>query len=115
MRTLHTYFAYVVVAGNLLAGGWGIVLWRRRKPEPRAFWIALGAAWAAIYVQGLMGLLLFERYRPPFRHHFYGFLFAIITLVVFPLRGEQRRRRLGAFSVVTLFIGIVAVRATLSL
>lgn len=115
MRTLHTYFAYVVVAANLLVGAWGVVLWRRRRLEVRAFWIALGAAWATIYVQGLMGLLLFERYRPPFRHHFYGFLFAIITLVVFPLRGEQQRRRLGAFAFATIFIGIVAVRATLSL
>ena len=57
---------------------------------------------------------MFERYQPPFKHHFYGFLFAIITLAVFPLRGEEPRRTLLVFSVATLFIGIVAIRAIFS-
>jgi hypothetical protein len=33
---------------------------------------------------------------------------------VFPLRGEQPRRTLLVFSVATLFIGIVAIRAIFS-
>jgi hypothetical protein len=36
-------------------------------------------------------------------------------LVVLPVRSEQPRTRLLVFSVATLFIGIVAVRATVSL
>jgi hypothetical protein len=115
MRTLHSYWAYVVVATNLAVGVAGLILWRRRRSAPRPYWIALGIAWATIYVQGLFGLVMFEDYRPPFRHHFYGFLFAIVTLLVWPLRGEQEARRLLVFSAATLFIGIVAVRATLSL
>jgi hypothetical protein len=115
MRALHSNFAYVVVATNLIVGGWGLVLWRRNRAATRTFWTALGIAWATIYVQGLLGLTLFERYKPPFKHHFYGFLFAIITIAVFPVRSENPRTRLLVFSVATLFIGIVAVRATLSL
>lgn len=120
MRTLHTNWAYLVIASNLVAGTWGLVTYRRatdgRKAAPaRAFWIVLGLAWATIYVQGLLGLAIFERHKPPFKHHFYGFLFVIITLAVFPLRGEDPRRTLLVFSLATLFIGIVAVRATLSL
>lgn len=114
MRILHGYFGYVVCALNLLVGAAGIVLYRRRRAATRSFWIALGVAWSSIYVQGLMGLAMFERYRPDFRHHFYGFLFAVITLAVFPLRGDDPRRTLLVFSVATLFIGIVAVRAILS-
>jgi hypothetical protein len=110
----HSSFGYVVVALNLIVGILGVVLYRRRRPASRNFWIALGVAWTSIYVQGLMGLALFERCKPDFRHHFYGFLFAIITLAVFPLRGEDPRRTLLVFSVATLFIGIVAVRAVLS-
>jgi hypothetical protein len=115
MRTLHANFAYVVVLLNLGVGIWGVVLYRRKKDAARPYWYALGAAWASVYVQGLLGLTLFERYKPPFKHHFYGFLFVIITLAVFPLKGENSRRTLLVFSVATLFIGIVAVRATLSL
>ena len=114
MRTLHSNFAYVVAAANLAVGGWGVVLYRRKQGATRPFWIALGVAWASIFVQGLLGLAMFERYQPPFRHHFYGFLFAIITLAVFPLRGENPRRTLLVFSVATLFIGIVSIRAIFS-
>lgn len=115
MRTLHTNWAYLVIASNLVAGTWGLVTYRRKATPAKAFWIVLGLAWATIYVQGLLGLAMFERHKPPFKHHFYGFLFVIITLAVFPLRGEDPRRTLLAFSLATLFIGIVAVRATLSL
>lgn len=115
MRTLHSYWAYVVVAANLIVGIWGLALWRRRAAATRNFWIGLGAAWATIFVQGLMGLVIFNDYKPPFKHHFYGFLFVIVTVLVWPLRGEEPRRRLLVFSAATLFIGIVAVRATLSL
>jgi hypothetical protein len=115
MEAIHNNIAYVVIASNLIVGVVGLVLWKRRATAKRGFWIALGIAWASIYVQGLLGLTLFERHKPPFKHHFYGFLFVIITLAVFPLRGEEPRRTLLVFSVATLFIGIVAVRATLSL
>jgi hypothetical protein len=114
MRTLHANFAYVVLATNLIVGIAGIVMYRRKVVPDRRYWIALGGGWASIYVQGAMGLAMFEQERPEFRHHFYGFLFAIITLAVFPLRGENPRRTLLVFSVATLFIGIVAVRAILS-
>lgn len=115
MRNFHSYWAYVVVVANLAVGIWGVVLYRSKKPARRPYWIALGAAWASIYIQGALGLLIFERYKPPFKHHFYGFLFVVITLAVFPIRGEDPRRTLLTFSVATLFIGIVAIRATLSL
>jgi hypothetical protein len=115
VRTLHSYWAYVVIASNLGVGVWGLIQWRRKREARRSFWIALGVAWVSIYIQGALGLAMFERHKPPFKHHFYGFLFAIITLAVFPIRGEAPRRTLLVFSIATLFIGIVAVRATLSL
>jgi len=115
MQTLHNYWAYVVVVANLVVGLWGLVLWRRKQTAHRPFWIGLAAAWASIIVQGFLGLLMFEQRQPPFSHHFYGFLFVVIMLVVLPVRSEQPRTRLLVFSVATLFIGIVAVRATYSL
>jgi hypothetical protein len=114
MRQIHENFAYVVLALNLGVGAWGLVTWRRRRTAARPFWITLAGAWISIYVQGAMGLAMFEREQPEFRHHFYGFLFAVITLSVFPLRGEDPRRTLLVFSIATLFIGIVAVRAIMS-
>jgi hypothetical protein len=115
VRALHSYWAYVVLGSNLIAGVSGLVVWRRKVTPSRAFWIALATAWATIYVQGALGLALFERYKPDFKHHFYGFLFAIITLCVLPVRSEQPRTRLLVFSVASLFIGIVAIRAITSI
>lgn len=115
MRTLHSWWAYIVVASNLAVGIWGLLRWRGKKGPSRPFWISLAAAWAAIVIQGVMGLAMFERYKPPFKHHFYGFLFAIVAIAVLPLRSEDERRRLLVFSAATLFIGIVAIRATYSL
>ena len=115
MRALHANFGYVVVAANLVVGLWGIILWRRNQTVGRSFWIALACAWITIYVQGILGLAIFGRpVRAEFRHHFYGYLFAIITMAVFPIRGENPRRTLIVFSAATLFIGIVAVRAMVS-
>jgi len=115
IRTLHSWWAYIVVASNLAVGVWGLVRWRRKTEPSRPFWFALAAAWGSIVTQGVLGLALFERYQPPFKHHFYGFLFAIVAIAVLPLRSEDERRRLLVFSAATLFIGIVAVRATYSL
>jgi hypothetical protein len=114
VRAFHSYWAYIVLASNLIVGVTGIVLWRRKVIPTRSFWIALAAAWASIYVQGALGLAMFERYKPDFKHHFYGFLFAIITLCVLPVRSEQPRTRFLVFSIASLFIGIVAIRAITS-
>jgi hypothetical protein len=114
MLTFHEYFAYVVAAANLGVGIWGVVLYRRKRPATRNYYIALAAAWATIYVQGVVGLALYNTYKPSFKHHFYGFLFAVITIAVFPIRGEEPKRTHLVFSVATLFIGIVAIRAIVS-
>jgi hypothetical protein len=116
LRVIHNNTAWVVVALNLLVGIWGLVAWRRKGEVGRPYWYALGAAWASIYVHGMLGLAMFEALQPPFRHHFYGFLFAFVTLYVFATqRAAKPSRRLFAFSVATLFIGIVSIRATFSL
>jgi bacteriorhodopsin len=115
VRTLHANFAWVVVAANLVAGIWGLIRHRRKQPPGRSFWIALAIAWGTIFVQGAMGLTLFQDFKPPFKHTFYGFLFVIVMLLVWPLRGENARTTQLVFSAATLFIGIVAVRAVFSL
>jgi hypothetical protein len=112
--TVHHYFAFFVAASNLAVGLWGV--WRHRKklPSVRAWWIGVGVAWVSVFVQGLLGLSLFQAHKPPFKHTFYGFLFVIVMLFVWPLRGETDRTRQFAFAIGTLFIGIVAVRAIFS-
>jgi hypothetical protein len=115
MRAIHANFSYIVFAANAAVGIWGLMLYRRRRAPRKPFWISLGVAWASIWVQGLLGLAIYNRpVKAEFKHQFYGYLFAIITLAVFPLRGEDPRRTLLVFSIATLFIGIVAVRAIIS-
>ncbi len=114
MSTVHLYFAFFVAASNLFVGAWGLWRHRRKLPPVRPFWIGVAIAWASVLVQGIMGLALFHTYKPPFKHTFYGFLFVIVMLFVFPLRGENDRTRQMVFAIGTLFIGIVAVRAIFS-
>lgn len=114
VKLIHENWAYVVIASNLVVGGIGAYLWRKDRIAPRNWWIALGAAWATIYVQGLLGLILYskETSKPSLKHTFYGFLFVVITIAIYPLRSEEKQRsRLAAFAFATLFIGIVAIRA----
>ena len=115
MRAIHADFAWVVVAANLAVGIWGLIRHRRKLPPIRPFWIALAIAWATIFVQGVLGLILFQDYKPPFKHTFYGFLFVVVMLLVWSLRGENERTTQLFFAAATLFIGIVAVRAVFSL
>ncbi len=115
MRAIHANWSYLVCAGNLIVGIWGLARYRRNQPATRPFWVSLGVAWSSIWIQGLLGLAIYNRpVKAEFRHQFYGYLFAIITLAVFPLRGEDPRRTQLVFSIATLFIGIVAVRAIIS-
>jgi hypothetical protein len=114
LLNVHHYFGFFVAASNLIVGGWGIVRHRRKLPSIRAFWIGVGVAWISVFLQGLMGLSLFHKYKPPFKHTFYGFLFVVVMLFVWPLRGESDRTRQLVFAIGTLFIGIVAVRAIFS-
>jgi hypothetical protein len=115
MRAIHANFSYIVCAANLIVGVWGLVLFKRKRAATRPFWISLGGAWASIWIQGLLGLAIYDRpVKAEFKHQFYGYLFAIMTLAVFPLKGDDPRRNLIVFSIATLFIGIVAVRAIIS-
>jgi hypothetical protein len=114
VKTNHANWANVVIAANLFVGIWGVYLWRKKATAPKSFWYALSGAWATIYVQGILGLIIYqgETKKPSLKHTFYGFLFVVITIAVFPLRsGEKPRSRLAAFAFATLFIGIVAIRA----
>jgi hypothetical protein len=112
---VHHYFAFFVAASNLAVGLWGIWRHRRKLLPTRAFWVGVGVAWVSVLVQGVLGLSLFHKYHPPFKHTFYGFLFVIVMLFVWPLRGETDRTRQLVFAIGTLFIGIVAIRAIFSL
>lgn len=115
MKALHANWAYVLLVSNLVVGVWGIVLYRRKREPSRTFWYSLAFAWITIWIQGFFGLAVYDRpVRAEFRHQFYGYLFAIITLAIFPLRTENKRRTLLLFSVASVFIGIVAVRAIIS-
>jgi drug/metabolite transporter superfamily protein YnfA len=115
LKQIHNDWAFVVAAANLIVGGWGVYMWRKQKIAPKQFWYALGGAWISIYIQGILGLAIFHKYPHPLKHTFYGFLFVVITLAIFPLRSEEKpRTRLAAFAWATLFIGIVAIRAIVS-
>lgn len=111
MRTFHHYWPYVVVVTNIAAGIWGLRIARRRGTAPPAFWRLVIAGQAALAVQVVVGVILFQRVRPPGVHVFYGFMLLIVAALSWAFRGEGPRRALTVSSAVALFVGVVTIRA----
>jgi len=115
VRTFHANWAYVVVSVNLLTGLWGLLFVRRRLPAPAAFWPVVGAGYAALAVQVVLGLALTRTLgNPPGIHMFYGFVVAIAAILVFAFRSEDAKHNVTYFAAVSLFVGAVSIRAMIT-
>jgi hypothetical protein len=71
---VHQALGGLVVAINLLAGIWGLLIWRGRLQANRAFEQVLALSHTIIFGQALLGLLLLAgKYRAPVQlHYVYG-------------------------------------------
>jgi hypothetical protein len=110
---LHELNAFLVVATNLLAFGWGAwYLWRKRYPG-RIYAHLLAAAQALLIAQVALGLLLLsDGHRAPDElHYLYGALALGAALAPWLYAPPVPARRLAWFVGATLFATALAVRA----
>ena len=113
MVGLHELNAFLVVATNLLAFGWGAwYLWRKRYPG-RIYAHLLAAAQALLIAQVALGLLLLsDGHRAPDElHYLYGALALGAALAPWLYAPPVPARRLAWFVGATLFATALAVRA----
>ena len=71
---VHQALGGFVVAINLVAGIWGLLIWRGRLTAGRAFEQVLALSHTVIFGQAVLGLLLLAgKYRAPVQlHYVYG-------------------------------------------
>ena len=113
MVGLHALNAFLVIATNLLAFGWGgWYLWRKRYPG-RIYAHLLAAGQALLIAQVGLGLLLLgDGYRAPDElHYLYGGLALCAALAPWLYAPPVPARRLAWFVGATLFATALAVRA----
>lgn len=115
MRAFHRDFFPIVTALNLIAGVWGLVLLRRGRRITRNFFVAVLAGQAALAIQVVVGVVMFQTVKPAnSMHAFYGFVLLIAAVLSHAFRGEKPRRALWVYTLIELFIGIVSVRGAMT-
>jgi len=126
MVAAHVAIGIVVIAANLIAGGWGGIAWLRHQPSV-GFWYALRIAQAAVILQvGLGAILLLSGREGNGLHYLYGVLPIVVSLLAEGARAgaaereltgldfeslpKERQRRI-ALAIVRRETGIMAVSA----
>ncbi len=110
---MHQSLGGLVVAINLVAGLWGLLVWRGRLRSSRLFEHALALSHAVIFGQALFGLLLLggARRAPVELHYVYGLAPAAAVLFAYSSRTADTRRNTLVFAVIAVVAGLLAARA----
>ncbi len=71
----HTLIAWFLVASNFVAGAWCVAKWRRAELYDRYLEHAIAIAHIGFFIQGITGVILFNRVGETADdfHLFYGF------------------------------------------
>jgi hypothetical protein len=110
---LHQLNAFVLVATNLLASGWGASYLLRKRYPGRVYAHVLAAGQALLIAQVALGLLLLSdgRRAPDQLHYLYGTLALCAALAPWLYAPPVPARRLAWFVGATLFATALSVRA----
>lgn len=110
---LHTFFAWVVVFANGLAGLWSLAAHWVEPARTRTLWWFVGAAQVLLFVQVALGvarLSELEGEAPQF-HTFYGFLCLIAVAILYGYRSQVSHIQHLLYGGGSLFIMGLAIRA----
>lgn len=114
--TIHYVLAYIVIAINLVAGVWGLIVWRGKLPANRLYAQVLAASQTVIIGQAVIGLLLLSQNLQAAEelHYVYGLIPAGLVIFAYSARRDDHRRNILIFSIAALLAAALAVRAFLS-
>lgn len=110
---LHSWWAWVAVVGNGLAGAWALAASRWDGLRFPALWWFTGMAQVAMFLQVVLGVALVsgqDREAPQF-HLFYGFLTLVAIAIVYSYRSQLRHRIHLLYGLGGLFIMGLGIRA----
>jgi hypothetical protein len=110
---LHAVNAVLLIAANLLAGGWGVVYIRRKRTPGRVYAHVLALAQSLVIAQIALGLLLLSggSATPDRLHALYGGLALLAVLSPWLYAPPVPARRLAWFVGATLLATALSIRA----
>jgi len=114
--SLHYGLGVAVIIVNLLAGAWGLAVWRGWLAPGRAFAQVLAASQTVIIGQAVFGLLLLSQNLRAAQqlHYVYGLLPAALVVFAYSARRDDQRRNILIFSIAGLLACALGVRAFIS-
>ncbi len=111
----HATWAWIVIAGNAMAGIWTLSAIRFEQMRTRALWWFTIFVQMAIYIQVLSGIYLVasEHKKMVAFHPFYGFVAIIASGFLFAYRDRMAHRLYWLYGLGGLFIAGLGIRAFL--
>ena len=118
---LHNFNVYLVFLSSLVAAVWGFILYFKKLPASRAWFISLWVSLAFGLLQGVLGISMVAVGLKPgggvgdyYLHYVYGGIVALglpLVWISFTTNGKNKRLDVLAYSIGALLIAVVAVRA----
>lgn len=103
---VHDVLAWVIVGGNAVVGLWALAAQWLEALRWRALWWAVAAAQGLLFVQAIVGVLLYSGIDGPSPrlHMFYGFLTLVSVAILYGYRVSLADRRYVLYGLGSLFI-----------
>ncbi len=110
---LHLWLGMLVIGINLVAGVWGLFVWRQRLPANRSFAQVLAASQTVIVGNAVLGLLLLSQNLRAAEqlHYVYGLLPAGMVIFAYSARRDNHLRNILIFSIAALLAAALATRS----
>ncbi|CAA9251000.1 MAG: hypothetical protein AVDCRST_MAG10-2229 [uncultured Acidimicrobiales bacterium] len=113
LAELHQSWAWVVIAGNGLAGLWALGAVRRPALRTAPLWWFTAAAQLSIFVEVGLGVgMVAGRDVPDLQFHmFYGFIMIVAVGIIYSYRQQLRDRLYLLYGLGGLFVMGLGIRA----
>ena len=117
VTNIHIGLGFLVIAINLVAGIWGLLVWRQKLPANKYYAQVLAASQTVIIGQAVLGLLLLSQNLRVAQqlHYVYGLLPVAMIIFAYSARGKENGRNILIFSIAALLsMGLGARALTVS-
>ena len=113
MTTFHLVVGVGLLVSNLVAGLWGLLVYRGTLRAGRVYAQVLALAHTLVVGQAMLGLLLLggERRAADSIHYVYGLAPLVLVGFAYSARTEDARRNVLVFSLSALVVAGLAARA----
>jgi asparagine N-glycosylation enzyme membrane subunit Stt3 len=113
VTNIHLGLGFLVIAINLIAGIWGLLVWKQKLPANKIYAQVLAASQTVIIGQAILGLLLLSQNLRAAQqlHYVYGLLPAAMVVFAYSARRNDHLRNILIFSIAALLAAALATRA----